>query len=476
MTDVVSSGVVATSDQRASDAGAAILREGGNAIDAAVTAMLALYVLEPQSCGPGGDGFLIQVEPGRDPVALDGAGEIPLGLTAAALQADGLPSMPPRGARTATVPGALPLLYDALARFGTISFETAIAPAVRLARDGFAVGPTLAATAGRAAAEIAGDAVLGALYVPDGAAIREGDIVRNPALADCLSAFAAEGPAALTSGALGRAIVQRVQAGGGYLSVNDLERHVTLDADLAVTDFRGFQVWEFGAPTQGPAVIGALRRIAADGPAVTDWRPVVDAVAAGMAESGFDLATMVVAQPSPAKGDTTYVAAIDADHRAASLISSVFGDFGSHFGIAELGGPILNRASILRPFRRDPQPGTKPPHTTIPAAVTRDGELAYVLGVAGGFMQPQAQVQVLIHLIERGLAPQAAIDEPRFKILFGGEVALEAGHPLCGEMPDAAARPPGPEGYGAVHAAGIVAHDLLAGADHRRHGAVAQLS
>jgi gamma-glutamyltranspeptidase/glutathione hydrolase len=280
----------------------------------------------------------------------------------------------------------------------------------------------------------------------------------------------------MRDGALAAAVVDRVQAGGGYLTAEDLLRHETLERVPDSVAFRGAQVWEFGAPTQGPAVLGALRRLEAGGPAIKDWIAVVEAVQAGMAESGFDLSTMVVGQPSPAKGDTTYVAVIDSDHRAASLISSVFGDFGSHFGIPELGGPILNRASILRPFHRDPEPGTKPPHTTIPAAVTRDGELAYVLGVAGGFMQPQAQVQVLIHLLERGLDPQEAIDEPRFKILFGGSLALEAGHPLSHELPDAAARPPGPEGYGAAQVAGVVGGELVGGADPRRHGGVATVT
>jgi gamma-glutamyltranspeptidase len=117
-------------------------------------------------------------------------------------------------------------------------------------------------------------------------------------------------------------------------------------------------------------------------------------------------------------------------------------------------------------------PGAKPPHTTIPAAVTREGGLSYVLGVAGGFMQPQAQVQVLVHLLERGCSPQQAIDEPRWKITFGGELSLEAGHPLCAELSEATARPPGPEGYGACNVAGIVDGRPVAGADHRRHGAV----
>ena len=469
-------GVVATSDQRASDAGAEMLRGGGNAIDAAVTAMLALYVLEPQSCGPGGDGFLIHVGPGESPAGLDGAGEIPLGLTAAALAADGLTGVPPRGARTATVPGALPLLYDALDRYGSVGFADAAAPAIALAMGGFEVGPSLAAAAARAAAEIADDPVLGPLYAPGGQPVREGEPVHNPAVADCLASYAADGPGLLRGGALGEAIAARVQAGGGYLDLEDLRRHESIGVTPQSVAFRGRLVWEFGPPTQGPAVLGALRRLESAGPDSSDWTAVIEAVRAGLVESGFDLSTMVVGQPSPAKGDTTYVAVIDRDHRAASLISSVFGDFGSHFGIPELGGPILNRASILRPFKRDPEPGAKPPHTTIPAAVTHDGSLAYVLGVAGGFMQPQAQVQVLIHLLERGLEPQAAIDQPRFKIMFGGDLSLEAGHPLCRELPDAAARPPGPEGFGAAQVAGVVDGKPLAGADPRRHGGVATVT
>jgi gamma-glutamyltranspeptidase / glutathione hydrolase len=121
-------------------------------------------------------------------------------------------------------------------------------------------------------------------------------------------------------------------------------------------------------------------------------------------------------------------------------------------------------------------PGRKPPHTTIPAAVTHDGELQSVLGVAGGFMQPQAQVQILIHMLERGLDPQTAIDAPRFRIGFGGALSLEAGHPLSEALPEAANRPPGPEGFGAAQVVAID-HDghVTAGADPRRGGSAAVL-
>ena len=145
-----------------------VLRGGGNAVDAAVAAALVLYVVEPQSAGVGGDAFLIVVEPGRPPVALDGAGALPLGLTTAALAADGLDSVPVRGGRTATVPGALGLLEEAVKRFGTRSLAELARPAITIADEGFEVRPTLAAAAARAATEIGADPVLGPLYVPDG--------------------------------------------------------------------------------------------------------------------------------------------------------------------------------------------------------------------------------------------------------------------------------------------------------------------
>ena len=464
-------GAVATSDRRASDAGAAVLADGGNAVDAAVAAALVLYVVEPQSCGLGGDGFLIYVADGQSPQGLDGSGEFPLGLTTDALTAHGVEGMPPRGPRTVTVPSAVMLLGESLRRWGTCSLGDLVAPAVALAADGFEVGPSLAAMAHRSAPEIVHDAVLGPLFVPEGQSVREGAVVQNRALADALVALAAEGPDLMRSGALADAVVAQVQRDGGYLSHEDLRRHDTSLVQPEHVGFRGHDVWEMPAPTQGPAVVSALREIEAAGPVVIDWRVAIDATRRGMADAGFDLARVGVPQ-SPARGDTTYIAVVDGDGRGASLITSVFGDFGAHYGVPAIGGSLGNRAAILRAFGGAPRPGAKPPHTTIPAAVTRDGELSYVLGVAGGFMQPQAQVQVLVHLLERGRTPQQAIDEPRWKIAIGGQLSLEAGHSLSAEMPEAAARPPGPEGYGACHVAGVVGDRVLAGADHRRHGAV----
>lgn len=468
---------IATSDPRATAAGAALLAAGATAVDAAVAAALVLYVVEPQSCGLGGDAFLIHVAPGSDPVARDGSGALPRALDDAALAAAGLDTIPARGGAAATVPGAIRLLEDALAEFGSRSLSEVAAPAIALARDGFEVRPTLATAAARATAEIGDDPVLGPLYIPGGQPVATGDVVVNPVLADCLAAICDDGAHILYDGDLARAVVTRLRDAGGFLGEDDFADHTTSAVEPVHATFRGSTVWQLPPPTQGIAVCHALEAIGSHLPAVEtagDWAFVMEAMAAALARAGFDL-SQIGPRPSPAKGDTTYIAAIDHAGRGASLITSVFGDFGAHLGIPELASPIGNRATMLRALRLPMRPGQKPPHTTIPGAVTRDGALQMVLGVAGGFMQPQAQVQILVHMLERGLAPQAAIDEPRFRIGFGGVLSLEAGHPLCESMPDAAARLPGPEGFGAAQ---VVAIDpdgnVGAGADPRR-GGVAQV-
>jgi gamma-glutamyltranspeptidase/glutathione hydrolase len=467
------SAAIACSDPRATAAGADVLRGGGTAIDAAVAAALVLFVVEPQSCGPGGDGFLIHVGSDGSVVAVDGSGALPLGLTDEALAERGLDAVPPRGAITATVPGALSLFEYGVARFGSRSLADLAGPAIVMATEGFEVRPTLAVAAARAVGEIGGDPVLGPLYVPDGVPVTEGQIVRNPALASLLVQVSSEGSAALHAGSLGSALVARLAAGGGVLSMEDLAAHSPVPVSPVSAEFRGSTVWELPAPTQGPAVTSALAALERGAVGADDLHGTIEAVRAGMVSAGFDVSTIGQRPPTPApaKGDTTYIAAIDSYGNGASLITSVFGDFGSHFGVPELGGPIGNRATMMRALRRPLTPGKRPPHTTIPAAVTRDGRLQYVIGVAGGFMQPQAQVQVLVNLLARGMAPQAAIDAPRFKIVLGGGVSLEAGHAGCAAWPDAAARPAGPEGYGACQVAGWRADGVLdAGADPRRGG------
>lgn len=461
---------VATSDPRATALACSVLDEGGAAVDAAVAAALLLFVVEPQSCGIGGDAFLIHAGPGSAPVALDGSGAMPVGLTQEALEADGFDTVPPAGARSVTVPGAVALFETALHRFGRRTLAECARPAIDTARGGFTVRPHLAEAVARAAEQLVGDALLGPIYVPGGRPVAEGEQLANPALAAGLEALAAEGAAALYDGALADDLVSTVQAAGGYLTAADLAGHRTEEVEAARTEFLGRVVLELPHPTQGPAVLHALDALDVDDSGPVDWAGALEAVRHGMRVAGFDPGAIKLSKPPEARGDTTYLAVIDDEGSTASLITSVFGAFGSHLGVPAIGGPIHNRATTLRMVGEAPRPG-KPPHTTIPAMVLLDDAVEYALGVAGGLMQPQTQVQVLLRMLVEGLDPQAAIDAPRFKICFGGDTALEAGHPLLERFPGAGERAAGPEGFGACQVAGRHRGTLRAGADHRRGGA-----
>jgi gamma-glutamyltranspeptidase/glutathione hydrolase len=209
-----------------------------------------------------------------------------------------------------------------------------------------------------------------------------------------------------------------------------------------------------------------------DGP--IDWEQVLDATGEGLRTAGIDLSRQPGApRPAPTAEprDTTYLAVIDHEGRGASLITSVFADFGSYLGVDVLGGPIHNRATAFYAMGLPPRPG-KPPHTTIPALVTRDGELQHVLGLAGGYVQAQVQVQLILHLEVEEMLPQQAIDAPRMRLMFGGQRSLEPGHPLAGRFPDDVGRSTGLDGFGAAQIASRRGGRLAGGADPRRDGAV----
>ena len=465
-------GAAATSDPRATDVAIDVLRSGGNAVDAALAAALVLYVVEPHYCGLGGDAFLLVDRGDGRPQALDGAGAVPAALTAENLARDGLDTVPVRGVRSATVPGAADLVVTALERFGTWSRGAIARPAIDIARSGFEVRPTLEIAAARTADAIASDPVLGPIYVPGGTPAKVGDTIVNELLAVALEQLVDGGSDRFYRGPTAEAIANMVARDGGYLSVADLADHRTTDVTAEHADFLDATIWQFPAPTQGPSVLRALERLvgstALEPP--IDWAEVLEATHAGMRDAGFDPAAVGAHRRRSGRGDTTYLAVADDSDMVVSLITSVFGEFGSGVGVAELGGPLHNRATTYLMVDRPLAPG-KPPHTTIPGMVTRANGDSLAVGVAGGMLQPQVQVQILVHVLAEGAGIQEAIDAPRFKILFGGSPALENGHPLGTEMPDAIERAGQPAGYGAAQVAGRWEGHHVAGADARRNGA-----
>ncbi len=459
-------GVIATSDPRASEVGARVLGRGGNAADAAVAAALTLMVVEPHACGVGGDAFVLHRRDGSSgPSALDGSGAIPDALAA---EADDLSfePIPLYGPRTITVPGAVRLLADFLEQEGSTTFAEAADPARRLAADGFVVRPTLAAAAARNLDRISADPVLRGLYLrSDGSPVDVGDRVRNPQLADALDRLGSVGVSDLYAGELAASIVAACRAAESPLGEADLVQHLTEPMTPVSTEFAGATVWELPEPTQGPAVLVALDALSRGDRYDTD--ALIQATLIGMKSAGIDLQTM--APETGGRGDTTYIACMDADGLAVSLITSVFSDFGAGIGVAELGSPLQNRAAGTTLIGQRPRRG-KPPHTTIPAMVTRGDRTEHVLGVVGGYMQAQGQIQVLVNLLVHGMSAQAAIDAPRFRVLPGGLLAAEERHLLAAVDPAVTGRDPGAGAFGGCQVASRTSRRLEVGSDRRRNG------
>jgi gamma-glutamyltranspeptidase/glutathione hydrolase len=459
---------IATSDPRATQAGAKMLRGGANAVDAAVTAAFVLMVVEPHACGVGGDGFLLCRRRGLPPEALNGAGKVPDGLTMDALLRDGFDAVPIDGPRSVTVPGVVDLLSESLDRYGTVSLGQAIEPAVRLAEEGFDVRPTLAAACFRNTTMLERDPVLSAILLPRGTPPAAGTRIRNPGLAAYLRTLASEGPQSFYDGEVAASIVAAIQGGGGYLSAADLAGHRTAPMVPLGVDFRDKKVWELPEPTYGKAASVAIEALSEA--RTCDWPAVVEAVMKGLNAVGVNLANPVPAASHHPRGDTTNISCIDSDRTTVSLMFSLFSDFGSGVGVDAIGGPMHNRAAGFGLVGLPPRPG-QPPHTLVPTLVTddhNDDELA--LSVAGGYMQVQGQVQLLVRLLAHHEALEPAIAAPRFRIVPGGHLALEPSHPLAEMYPESVGRDPGPGGFGGAQAALRRSGSVTAVADARRMG------
>lgn len=466
-----SGGVVATSQPQAARAGAAQLSLGGNAIDAAVAAALALAVTEPVSCGLGGDCFALVYDAGEI-TALDGSGAAPAGLTLERLAAAGCArELPPRHALTITVPGAVRGLCDLLACHGTRSREAVFAPAIALAEEGCSVGPITAQAWGREAAALRAIPGGSQLLLADGRAPAAGEAWRNPGLARVLRAIASDGPAAYYEGPIARAIATVVQGAGGVLAEADLAVHASRWGRSIALDYRGVRVHEhppagqgiaalialgileareawrhpWGSPARLHETIEALRLAFADARAFVADPARAAVPVAGLLERDYLRARAAQIDPARAARDpragapdpashTVYVAAVDGAGRACSLIFSNYMGTGTGIAPDGLGFTLHNRGLG---FSLDPAhpnavaPGKRPYHTIIPALATRaDGSLLACFGVMGGFMQPQGHVQVLQALLDDGCDPQAALDRPRWCLRAGeaaGVVALEEG-------------------------------------------------
>ena len=472
--------MVATSQPLASQAGLSILMAGGNAADAALAAAAALNVTEPASTGIGGDCFALYYDARTGSVsALNGSGRAPADLTLELIERQGLNQhgcLPPEHAHNVTVPGACAGWCDLRERHGSLPMGAILAPAIRLAEEGFPVAP-LTAYYWACAAEKLRRAPGGETFTLAGRAPRAGEIFQNAGLGRTLRAVAEGGRAAFYSGPLAACIAETVQAAGGVLSRQDLAAHVSNWEQPLSTSYRGLRVWECPPNGQGLTALLALNvlegfDLAGQDPLSAErWHLVIEALrlafadtrwhvadpshvavpTAGLLSKAYAAERRARIDPSRAALDTrhgtpvsqsgtVYLCAVDGQGNACSFINSNYMSFGTGIVPRDGGGSwgfaLQNRGNNFVLDAAHPNalaPGKRPYHTIIPGMITRaDGSLYAPFGVMGGFMQPQGHVQVAVGLIDDALDPQAALDRGRFCIepaTAGGAVALEAGLP-----------------------------------------------
>jgi gamma-glutamyltranspeptidase / glutathione hydrolase len=470
-------GVIATSQPLASAAGLAVLEHGGNAIDAAVTAAAVLGLVEPMMTGPGGDMFaLVWSAKEHRLVALNSSGRAGALMTREALVSRGRTSVPVDGAEAITVPGAVAGWSALLAKYGTITLAQALAPAIKLADEGFPVSPIIARDWAMSAARIARDSGARRTFLIDGTrAPATGEWFRNPDYAASLRLIATQGPAVLYGGALAKRIVDRVHALGGFLTLDDMARMRPTWVEPMSVPFHGYRVWELPPNNQGVAALEMLRvlepydlaAMGYDSPAYLHLAIETKKLAyADLARYVGDPDAMTVpasallsdayvasrraridtaragdrVEPgrAPLASETIYLTVADKDGNMVSFINSLFEEFGSTVVVPGTGFALQDRGAgfTLEPgLPNTVAPGKRPFHTLIPAFVTRpsaDGtrEEPYLsFGVMGGAMQAQGHVQVLLDLLVFHMGLQEAVDAPRWRHLGGLRVGLEPAFP-----------------------------------------------
>ena len=445
----------------ASAAGYEVLRRGGNAVDAAITMAGVLAVVRPHMNGVGGDAFGLFYDNASGQVtALNGSGRTGALATPAFFAERGHTTMPQSGPLTISVPGAVAAWEAALTKYGSITLAEALAPAIRLASEGWVVTSTLERDIGTSVRRLNEGGR--AIFAPAGALPPVGSLLRNTALAGTLSAIARGGADAFYRGSIGETIARFVEAEGGYLRAADFRAHTVEWVDPIVMELAGGRRVHAMPPNSQGLVqlqqlalaeafpLGTLghnsaeylhtlietKRLAfADRDRwVADPRLAqvpVDALlnreylrtrAARVGASAAETVTHgfgepLASEPASGDGDTVYLMVVDREGNAVSWIQSLFSSFGSGLVEPQTGVVLHNRGAGFELDPRHPSvmaPGKRPFHTLTPMLVTDAGGLRMTIGTPGGHGQPQFLTQVYHNIFTFGMSPQRAVEAPRF--------------------------------------------------------------
>jgi gamma-glutamyltranspeptidase/glutathione hydrolase len=453
-------GIVATSDPLAAQAGIEILRQGGNAIDAAVATGAVLDVTSQNDTGIGGDLFaLVYVARDKKLYALNSAGWAPSGWTPEFFTRKlGVQNVPMSGVNATTVPGAISG-YDALLkRFGTMTFKETFERAARIAEEGWGHAERRHQDLLVAASGLLADPDSRATFLPNDRPPDLYSIVRNPGLGRALRILQQQGRDAFYKGEIAAAIVRKIQANGGVMSAADLAEFQSEWVEPISTGYHGYDVFELPPPGQGFAALEMLNILEVCVPKLgfslselghsnpMYWHLMVEAkklayadLLAKNADPRFapvpinELLSKTYAaslcskiNPNVASGaqsaagpdgGTIYLTTADRWGNMVSLIHSVFSVYGSRSTVAPYGFVLQNRGAGFSLDPRSPNvvaPRKRPFHTIIAGFVMKDGQPVMSFGNMGGSVQPETHAQHMVNMIDLGMNVQMTTDAARF--------------------------------------------------------------
>jgi gamma-glutamyltranspeptidase/glutathione hydrolase len=490
-------GMVATSQPLAAQAGLAILQAGGTAADAAVATAAMLNVVEPISTGIGGDCFALYYDAAtRRVTALNGSGRAPAAAAIAELRRLGYAQYPTFTGHAVSLPGTVAGWCDLVETHGRMAIADLLQPAIRTAEEGYPVSELIARGWRTQVKKLlrAPDWVTtdldngpeqasGHELLINGRAPEAGEIMRIPTLGETLRGIAAEGKRYIYEGEFAHKLSSHVQRYGGWITPADMAAHTSTWDEPLSTRYRGVRLWE--CPPNGQGLAAIIAANLAEGFDLSAMSPLdrlhtlLECMRLGFADAQqwvcdprafpIPLAELAgkayaaqrrrridplrAAQSVPygdpmARSDTVYLAVVDGEGNACSFINSLYMGTGSGLVVPGTGVSLQNRANL---FELDPEhpnalaPHKRPYQTIIPALTTYDegehaGQLHACFGVMGGYMQPQGHLQMLVNLVDLGLSPQGALDQPRWQLAgphaglgaaeAGGLVQIEEGWPF----------------------------------------------
>lgn len=460
--------MAATSHPQATLAAIDMLRAGGSAADAAVAAAGVLSVVEPQSCGIGGDCFVLYAPAGTGRVvAYNGSGRAPRAASCAWYLERGMTGIPLTGPHSVSVPGAIDCWARLLADHGRKGLDAALQAGIGCAADGYVVAPRIAWDWQASFDKLKAGANTARFLLPGGNAPRAGDIVRQPELAATLRTIAQKGRDGFYRGPVAEDIVETLSALGGLHTLDDLAAHEGEVVTPIKTAYRGYEVWQ--CPPNGPGVTALMMLNILQGFELAGYDALglerfhLEAEATRLAFAAretylgdprfakidverllspafadeqrarirLDRAADIADARPPMHPSTVYLSIVDRDGNACSMIYSVAYKFGSAIVTPRTGIVLQNRGAGFRVEPGHPNAiagGKRPLHTIVPGMVTRNGRPVMPFGVMGGQYQPVGQVHVLTNIVDHGMDVQAAIDHPR-ALHYEGVYQLEAGVP-----------------------------------------------